>query len=57
MILIGGRILVFASNINSAGFGQLLYRDDPKLYNSDKEKVLLSPVNDIFVKLSKECIT
>lgn len=53
---IGGRILVFASNINSVGFGNLLYRDDPKAYNTDKEKVLLSPVNETFVKLAHECV-
>jgi hypothetical protein len=48
--------LVFASNISSSGYGNLLYREDPKLYNTDKEKVLLSPVNDIFVKMAEECV-
>jgi protein transport protein SEC24 len=53
----GGRILVFASNISNSGWGALTYRDDAKLYNSDKEKVILSPVSDIYVKLAEECIT
>lgn len=53
---IGGRILVFSSNICSSGVGSLLWREDTKLYNTDKEKVLLSPVNDFYVKLAEECI-
>jgi protein transport protein SEC24 len=48
---------VFASNISNSGWGALTYRDDAKLYNSDKEKVILSPVSDIYVKLAEECIT
>ena len=55
-LCIGGRILVFASNISSSGFGNLMYREDPKLYNTDKEKVLLSPVNDTYTKMAEECI-
>ena len=47
---------MFASNISSTGFGSLLYREDPKLYNTDKEKVLLSPVNDVYVKMAEECV-
>jgi protein transport protein SEC24 len=30
-------------------------RDDPKLYNTDKEKVILSPANDHYIKLGEEC--
>lgn len=33
-----------------------MYREDPKLYNTDKEKVLLSPVNDTYTKMAEECI-
>lgn len=40
----------------SAGFGALSYREDTKLYNTDKEKVLLSPVNDTFVKMAQDCV-
>jgi hypothetical protein len=43
---------VFASNISGIGQGALTYRDDAKLYNGDKEKVLLSPANDHYVKMS-----
>lgn len=33
--------MVFASNFNGLGAGAALARDDPKLYNTDKEKTLL----------------
>jgi protein transport protein SEC24 len=55
-LFIGGRILAFASNICTSGSGALSFRDDAKLYNTDKEKVLLSPVNDHYVKMAKECV-
>jgi protein transport protein SEC24 len=53
---IGGRILVFASSNNSIGAGQLISRDDPKLYNTDNEKLLFSPGNEHYTKLANECI-
>ena len=56
LIWIGGRILVFSSHANTAGFGAIVARDDPKLYNTDKEKVLLSPANDTYIKLVQECV-
>lgn len=34
----------------------MTFRDDAKLYNSDKEKTLLSPANDHYVKMAQECI-
>jgi hypothetical protein len=43
---------VFASNINSVGQGHLTSRDDVKLYNTEKEKLILSPVNDHYVKMA-----
>ena len=49
--------MVFASSINSLGAGALVARDDPKLYNSDKEKTLLSPVNEHYTKLAEECVS
>ena len=49
---IGGRILVFASNINSIGQGNLVSRDDSKLYNTEKEKIILSPASDHYVKIA-----
>lgn len=52
IVVLGGRILLFTSNICSAGSGSLTYREDNKLYNTDKEKVLLSPVNDTYIKMA-----
>ena len=46
---------MFSSSINSIGLGALTSRDDPKLHNSDKEKTLLQPVNEHYIKLANEC--
>ena len=48
--------MVFASSINSIGVGSLVTRDDTKLYNTDKEKTILQPVNDHYQKLANECV-
>jgi protein transport protein SEC24 len=55
--MIGGRVLVFTSNMCTIGFGATANRDDPKLYNSDKERSILSPANDLYVQMAKECIS
>lgn len=57
IVALGGRILVFSSFINTLGFASVGVRDDPKLYNTDKEKTILSPANDVYVKLAQECVT
>ena len=36
----GGRIMVFGSGMCQLGLGALKTRDDVKVYNSDKEKLL-----------------
>jgi hypothetical protein len=48
--------MVFASNINTLGACSALARDDPKLYNTDKEKALLQPHNEAISKLVQECL-
>jgi len=53
---VGGRILVFSSSINSIGAGALTMRDDPKLYNTDKEKTIMVPATEHFTKLGQECV-
>jgi hypothetical protein len=50
--IIGGRVLVFASNLCSIGYGPVKIRDDPKLYNTPNEKNILSPENDFYTKLA-----
>jgi hypothetical protein len=47
---------VFASHINGIGAGQLVARDDPKLYNTDKERNIVTPANDHFIKMANECV-
>lgn len=47
---------MFSSQICSIGFGALAARDDPKVYNTDKEKLMLSPVSDIYIKMAEDCV-
>jgi protein transport protein SEC24 len=53
---LGGRVLVFSSNLSSIGYGPVKIRDDPKIYNSANEKNILSPENDFYSKLAYECV-
>lgn len=48
--------MVFSSNINGIGWGALQPRDDPKAYNTDKEKSILTAANDSIIKLAAECV-
>lgn len=43
---------MFSSFINTLGFSSVGVRDDPKIYNTEKEKTILSPANDTYVKLA-----
>jgi protein transport protein SEC24 len=54
--LIGGKTMLFSSGMYSGGLGALICRDDPELYNYDGEKGLISPGNNIFVKMAQECV-
>jgi Sec23/Sec24 trunk domain len=56
-LVIGGKIMVFASNISTIGIGALVSRDDVKVYNTDKEKALLAPANEHYIKLAIECVS
>lgn len=38
--------MVFSSHVNAIGWGALNPRDDAKVYNTDKEKNILTPAND-----------
>lgn len=55
-MIIGGRVLVFATNLCSIGYGAVKIRDDPKLYNTNNEKNLVAPENDFYSKLAYECV-
>jgi protein transport protein SEC24 len=48
--------LVFSSNINGIGWGALTQREDHKLINTDKEKVMLNPASDAFMQLAAKCV-
>ena len=48
-----GRIIVFASQMPTAGYAKLKRRDDYKLIGTEKEKTLYVPVTDLYEKMGK----
>jgi hypothetical protein len=38
------------------GFGLSQCRDDHKLYMTEKEKAILQPAHDLYVKMAQECV-
>ncbi|KAI3644212.1 hypothetical protein MP228_010376 [Amoeboaphelidium protococcarum] len=52
----GGRIVVLQSSLPNFGSGSLTSREDPKLFNTDKEKTLFAPQNDFYVKLAEKAV-
>ncbi|WVW80627.1 hypothetical protein I302_102613 [Kwoniella bestiolae CBS 10118] len=50
----GGQINIFLSGLVSHGAGTLTSREDPTIYNTDKEKSLFSPSNSFWRDLSEE---
>lgn len=51
-----GKLYIFSTSLPIAvAPGKLANRDDKKLLGTDKEKALLSPVNNFYAKLGEEC--
>ncbi|WRT70883.1 uncharacterized protein IL334_007882 [Kwoniella shivajii] len=50
----GGQINLFLSGLLTHGAGSLLPREDPTIYNTDKEKTLFSPAISFWRELSEE---
>ncbi|CAF0886553.1 unnamed protein product [Rotaria sordida] len=52
-----GKIYIFSTTLPIAvAPGKLSNRDDKKLLGTDKEKILLSPVDNLYTKLGEECV-
>ncbi|CAF3345357.1 unnamed protein product [Rotaria sp. Silwood1] len=52
-----GKIYIFSTTLPIAlAPGKLSNRDDKKLLGTDKEKILLSPVDNFYTKLGEECV-
>ncbi|XP_056156037.1 protein transport protein Sec24D [Lampris incognitus] len=52
-----GKLFIFHSTIPTAEApGKLKNRDDKKLVNTEKEKMLFQPVKGIYEQLNKECV-
>ena len=51
----GGKILLFASGLGTLGSLKLTQRDDPKLYNTDRESELFIPQHDSIYTLARDC--
>ncbi|KAI9493869.1 hypothetical protein BDB00DRAFT_821063 [Zychaea mexicana] len=52
----GGQLFIFSSCLPTYGNDALRTRDDKALYNTDKEKQLLNPQNDVYKELGNECV-
>jgi protein transport protein SEC24 len=50
---IGGQLNIFQSSLPTVGPGALKHREDPKVYNTEKEKTLFAPA-DPFYRTSAE---
>ncbi|WVF67842.1 hypothetical protein IAT40_002603 [Kwoniella sp. CBS 6097] len=52
--LIGGQVNLFLSGLLTHGAGALQPREDPTVYNTDKEKALFSPASSFWREISDE---
>ncbi|XP_017269960.1 protein transport protein Sec24D [Kryptolebias marmoratus] len=53
-----GKLFIFHSSMPTAEApGKLKNRDDKKLVNTDKEKILFQPQKGVYEQLSKDCVT
>ncbi|CAF0738073.1 unnamed protein product [Didymodactylos carnosus] len=51
-----GKLYIFSTTLPIAvAPGKLANRDDKKLLGTDKEKIILAPVNNFYTKLGEEC--
>ena len=53
-MFVGGRAVVFSTLLGTLGAGKLKNRDDPKLYNTDKERQLYTLADESYLHLAKE---
>jgi protein transport protein SEC24 len=51
----GGKVFIFQAGKPHYGAGAIKPRDDYKLYNTDKEKALLTCENSFYKKIGEEC--
>ncbi|CAG8524509.1 10789_t:CDS:10 [Ambispora leptoticha] len=52
----GGKVLVFQTSLPISGPGAIRHRDDPKLYNTEKEKTLFGPQDGYYKNLAIDCV-
>ncbi|KAK8850698.1 hypothetical protein IAR55_004618 [Kwoniella newhampshirensis] len=52
--LLGGQITLFVSGLLTHGQGKLVPREDPNLYNTDKEKTLFAPAEPFWRETAEE---
>lgn len=53
-MFVGGRAVIFSTLLGTLGAGKLKNRDDPKLYNTDKERSLYTLADESYLHLAKE---
>ncbi|RKP40087.1 hypothetical protein BJ085DRAFT_13704 [Dimargaris cristalligena] len=53
---VGGKLMLFQASLPTYGPGALKVRDDPKLYNTDKERTLFAPQEKFYLQLAEKCV-
>ncbi|KAJ1930728.1 COPII coat Sec23p-Sfb3p heterodimer component [Tieghemiomyces parasiticus] len=52
----GGKLMIFQASLPNYGPGALKSRDDPKLYNGDKERTLFASQDKFYPNLAEACV-
>ncbi|CAG8583784.1 1871_t:CDS:10 [Diversispora eburnea] len=52
----GGKLLLFQTALPTFGPGSIKQREDPKIYNTDKERSLFSPQDNYYKTLATNCV-
>ncbi|CAG8538284.1 12091_t:CDS:10 [Funneliformis mosseae] len=52
----GGKLIIFQTSLPTFGPGSIKHREDPKLYNTDKERSLFGPQDSYYKNLAINCV-
>ncbi|GAO48120.1 hypothetical protein G7K_2304-t1 [Saitoella complicata NRRL Y-17804] len=53
---LGGKLSVFLSTLPTWGPGRLRLREETKWYNTDKEKLMFAPQDQLYTQLGQKCV-
>ncbi|CAG8441458.1 9081_t:CDS:10 [Acaulospora colombiana] len=53
---IGGKLVIFQTTLPTYGPGSIKHREDSKVYNTDKERLLFGPQDNYYKTLATSCV-